>query len=270
MYANKTILITGANSGLGRNLALNYAKQGGRIVNLSRNIKKMESLQKELENINHKYHFYYPVDVSNFKQIEIIKKDMLIKKIIPDVVINNAAGNFLCSFRKLTPNGWNRVIDIVLNGTFNVTKIFGEEMIRHNKQGVFLTISTTYANTGSALTIPSAVAKSGTETLMKSLSVEWSKYNIRFVGIAPGPMENTGGLSKLDKLNLYKYRNYWINPRKRMANLDEISELSLFLTNNDCADYINGTIIRIDGGEYNKNSGQFNFITNIPFWEKIL
>ena len=70
-------------------------------------------------------------------------------------------------------------------------------------------------------------------------------------------------------LNLYKYRNYWINPRKRMANLDEISELSLFLTNNDCADYINGTVIRIDGGEYNQNSGQFNFITNIPFWEKI-
>ena len=98
MYANKTILITGANSGLGRNLALNYAKQGGRIVNLSRNIKKMESLQKELENINHKYHFYYPVDFSNFKQIESIKKDMIIKKVMPDVVINNAR-NFLCSFR---------------------------------------------------------------------------------------------------------------------------------------------------------------------------
>ena len=268
MYLNKTILITGANSGLGRNLALNYARQGGRIINLSRSTETMQVLNEKLKSINKTNHLCYSVDVSDYQRIKEVRDDIRKQKLIPDVIINNAAGNFLCPFRKLSVNGWKRIIDIVLHGTFNVTKLFGEEMILNHKQGVILNISTTYASTGSALVVPSAVAKAGIETLTKSLTVEWSKYNIRFVGIAPGPMSETGGVDKLDTFQLFKHRNNYINPRGRMANLNEISKLALFLTSEN-ADYINGSIIRIDGGELNQNSGEFNFITNIPYWEKI-
>ncbi len=269
LYKNKNILITGASSGLGKNMALQYAINGGRIINLSRDIKKMESINEELNKINNQKNLFYPVDISNYKQVEIIKKDLVEKKIIPDVIINNAAGNFLCPFNNLSENGWNRVIDIVLNGNFNVTHLFGKELIKQKKSAVFLNITTTYTDTGSALVIPSAVAKSGVDALMKSLTVEWAKHNIRFVGIAPGPIDGTGGIVKLDPFKFFKHLNDYTNPRGRMCKPTEISNLAMFLTS-EYGDYINGEIVRIDGGELNKNSGEFNFVTNIPYWEKLI
>jgi NAD(P)-dependent dehydrogenase (short-subunit alcohol dehydrogenase family) len=269
LYNNKTILITGASSGLGKNMAQHYAINGGRIINLSRNIKKMSFLNDELKNINNIDHMYYDVNISEYDDILNVRNDLIKKDILPNVYINNAAGNFLCPFHKLSPNGWNRIIEIVLNGTFNIKHIFGKELIHKKQSGVFLNITTTYSDTGSAMVIPSAVAKSGVNALMKSLAVEWGKHDIRLVGIAPGPIDNTGGLEKLDPLKIFKYMNDYTNPRSRMCNPTEISNLAMFLTS-DYADYINGEIIRIDGGELNKNSGQFNFITNIPMWDKII
>ena len=268
IYKNKVVLITGANSGLGENLAINYAKNGATIINLSRNLQKMERLNKTLNTLNNKNNLYYPVDISNYKQVEIIKDDLSSKNMLPNVLINNAAGNFICPLNKISNNGWNRIIDIVLNGSFNTIHLFGKELIKNKKECVFLNISTTYATTGSALVIPSAVAKSGVDTLIKSLTVEWSKHNMRFVGIAPGPISNSGGATKLDPLNIFKYLNDYTNPRSRMCSPDEISKLAMYLTSED-ADYINGEIVRIDGGEFNKNTGEFNFMTNIPMWDKL-
>jgi 2,4-dienoyl-CoA reductase len=264
MFKNKKILITGASSGLGRNMAINFAKNQGKIINLSRSINKMLKLNNELNNINNLDNIYYSVDISKYDQILKINNELKQTNNLPDIIINNAAGNFLCPFEKISNNGWNRIIDIVLNGSFNIYHIFGKELINQNKSAVFLNIGTTYSNTGSVFVSPSAAAKSGVDTLMKSLTVEWSKYNMRFVGISPGPMKDTGGISKLDPLNLYSIYNKFNNPSKRMANLDEISELAMFLTSNK-ADYINGEIIRIDGGELNKNSGQFNNFINFRY-----
>ena len=187
LFNNKNVLITGANSGLGKNMAENYAKSGGRIINLSRDTKKMELLNSKLNKYNNLDNLYYPVDISNYKQVQIIKNDLVNKNIYPDIIINNAAGNFLCPLVNISENGWDRVIDIVLKGSFNVTHLFGNELIKKKRECVFLNISTTYTDTGSALVIPSAVAKSGVDTMMKSLTVEWSKYNMRFIGIAPAP-----------------------------------------------------------------------------------
>ena len=151
-----------------------------------------------------------------------------------------------------------------MHGAFNTTHIFGKNLINKNLDGVFLNISTTYADSGSALVIPSASAKAGVDKMMKGLTVEWSKYNIRFVGIAPGPISDSGGAEKLDKFGLFKYYNKITNPSKRMCTPDEISQLAIFLTSN-YGSYINGEIIKIDGGEIVKNSGEFNFLTNLPF-----
>ena len=265
MYHNKTILITGASSGLGRNLAKQYAKNGGRIINISRDVLKMASLQNKLNQINSYDHLYFSADVSKYSEISEIQKVLAKKEIYPDVIINNAAGNFLCPFNKLSENGWRRIIDIVLHGSFNIYHIFGKHLIDNNKPGIFLNVSTTYADTGSALVIPSSVAKAGVDNLMRGLTVEWSPHNIRLVGIAPGPIEDSGGAKKLDPFNIFKWYNNYINPRRRMATQKEISDLSMYLTS-DKADYINGEIVRIDGGEVVKNSGEFNFLTNIPFY----
>ena len=137
-------------------------------------------------------------------------------------------------------------------------------MIENNKKGVFLNISTTYTENSSAFVIPSACAKAGVDNLMKGLTTEWSRYGLRFVGIAPGPIEGSGGADKLEpfgNLKLFKLYNSFNNPSGRMCSQEEISKLAIYLTS-DKASYINGEIVKIDGGEYIKNSGEFNFLLN--------
>ena len=252
MYKNKIILITGANGGLGQQLAKHYAREKGRIINLSRNIDKMKTLNTHLNTINSLENLYYKTDIAKYNNISCIKDSLIKKNIFPDVIINNAAGNFLCNFEKLSPNGWTKIIDIVLNGSFNIYHNFGKALIDHKKPCTFLNISTTYSENSSALVIPSAAAKAGVDNIMKGLTVEWSKYGMRFVGIAPGPIANSGGASKLDPFGIFKYYNNYVNPSQRMCDPSEIADLSLFLTKKK-ANYINGEIIRIDGGEYIKN-----------------
>lgn len=287
MYKGKNVLITGASSGLGKVMALTYAKEKATIINLSRNVEKMQDLNLKLNIINNKENKYFSVDVSLYEEISKVKNELLRENLFPDIIINNAAGNFLCPFEKLTPNGWKRINDIVLHGGFNIYHIFGKEIIkqkrensknnknsRNNKNNnksektVFLNISTTYSENSSALVIPSACAKAGIDNLMKGLTVEWSKYDMRFVGIAPGPIADSGGASKLDPFCIFEKYNNYVNPSKRMCDPREIADLSIFLTS-EKADYINGTIIKIDGGEWVKNQGEFSFLTNIPFYEKI-
>tara|TARA_Y100000741_G_scaffold154331_1_gene116575 strand:- start:437 stop:1252 length:816 start_codon:yes stop_codon:yes gene_type:complete len=269
MYKNKIILITGASGGLGKNLAMAYAKNGGKIINLSRDLSKMEELNNNLNQINNLENKFYKVDVSNYNEIKDIKNQLLRDNTIPDIIINNAAGNFLVPFEKLTKNGWNRIIDIVLNGSFNIYHIFGKTLIENKKKGIFLNISTTYSQHSSALVIPSAAAKAGTDNIMKGLTVEWSKYGMRFVGIAPGPIKGSGGADKLDPYKIFKHYNNYTNPSGRMCNPSEIADLALFLTSNK-ADYINGEIFKIDGGEWIKNQGEFSFLTNMPFYKSLL
>ncbi len=268
MYKNKNVLITGASSGLGKILAINYAKQGAKIINLSRNIQKIDSLNYKLNKLNNTENIGFNIDVSKYEQVKSVKNNLLKDKCLPDIIINNAAGNFLCPFEKLTVNGWKRINDIVLNGAFNIYHNFGKTFIEQKKQAVFLNISTTYSENSSALVIPSASAKAGVDNIMKGLTVEWSKYGMRFVGIAPGPIADSGGASKLDPIGIFKHYNNYVNPSQRMCDPQEIADLALFLTSKK-ADYINGSIIRIDGGEYIKNQGEFSFLTNIPFYDKL-
>ena len=284
MYKGKNVLISGASSGLGKVIALAYAKEKAIIINLSRNLEKMKNLNEKLNNINNKQNKFFSIDVSNYDEILKVKNELLRDNTFPDIIINNAAGNFLCPFEKLTPNGWKRINDIVLNGGFNIYHIFGKEIIKQKKEKlkmrentknnnksektVFLNISTTYSENSSALVIPSACAKAGVDNLMKGLTVEWSKYDMRFVGIAPGPIADSGGASKLDPFGIFKNYNNYVNPSRRMCDPREIAELATFLTSKK-ADYINGEIIKIDGGEWIKNQGEFSFLTNIPFYEKL-
>ena len=108
MYANKKVLITGGSSGLGKQLAISYAKNQAQIINLSRNIVKMENLNKDLNKINNLDNKFYSVDVSNYKEIENVKNILKQSNNMPDIIINNAAGNFLCLFENLTENGWKK------------------------------------------------------------------------------------------------------------------------------------------------------------------
>jgi len=264
LYQGKKILITGATSGLGKFMALKYAKHGGTIIGIGRDKMKINSLESELKTINNNNHIIKSIDVSSNLLMSQFAVELGRKNNLPDIVIANAAGNFICPIEKLSFNGWNRIMEIVLNGMYNTYIPIGKQLNLKKKPGVFLNISTTYAETGTVGLIPSAVAKSGCDAMMKSLTTEWSKYDHRFVGIAPGPIAESGGANKLDPLGLFQKFNKIHNPRKRMCHPNEIADLACFLTSSQ-ADYINGCIVRIDGGEVNANSGEFNFLRYIPF-----
>ena len=178
---------------------------------------------------------------------------------LPDIVINNAAGNFICPSEKLTPNGWNSIVDIVLKGTMNMTLEFGKKMISHQKPGVFLNISTTYAETGSGYVVPSAVAKAGCNNLTKSLGAEWGKYGIRTLSVAPGPIYTEGAFSRLDPTNQFTDIARKKLPLKRLGEKEELANLVTFLTS-DHNSWMTGQVINLDGGEVVGNAGEFNML----------
>jgi NAD(P)-dependent dehydrogenase (short-subunit alcohol dehydrogenase family) len=180
-----------------------------------------------------------------------------------DILLNNAAGNFISPTEMLSPGGFKAVVDIVLVGTFNCTLAVGKEMIKQ-KNGSILNIVTTYAWTGSGYVIPSASAKAGVLAMTRSLAVEWAKYNIRSNAIAPGPFPTEGAWKRLvpPGLNIEKKMKNRV-PLKRFGEHLELANLASYLIS-DQAGYINGEVVTIDGGEWLKGAGQFNELDKLP------
>jgi NAD(P)-dependent dehydrogenase (short-subunit alcohol dehydrogenase family) len=174
-----------------------------------------------------------------------------------DILVNNAAGNFIARTEDLSPGAWNSVINIVLIGTLNCTMACGRRWLKSGHPGTVLSISATYAPVGSAYVVPSAVSKAGVEALTRSLAVEWGNRGIRMNAIAPGPIPTQGAFSRvlphpgLETLALDR------NPLHRFGTVEELANLAAFLVS-DGSGYINGEVIRMDGGEFLQGAGEFS------------
>ena len=187
-----------------------------------------------------------PCDVRDPEQVEAMV-DQTVKELgSVDILLNNAGGNFISPTENLSPNAFKTVIDIVLNGTFHCTQAAGKVM-RKNKSGIILNIVTTYAWTGSGYVVPSACAKAGVLAMTRSLAVEWAKYGIRTVAIAPGPFPTKGAWSRLAPpgLGIDKKMKARI-PLKRVGEHIELANLASYLISDQAA-YINGEVVTIDG-----------------------
>jgi 2,4-dienoyl-CoA reductase len=251
-YLGKHVLVTGGATGIGLTLAQTYAKLGADVTICSRNEKRLKEASSGHEDINYKV-----VDVRDLNAVKNMAEEFAEKKALPSIVINNAAGNFICPTEKLSKNAWNSVMDIVLKGTFGVTHEIGKQLISQNKPGVFLNISTTYAQTGSSFVVPSSVAKAGCDNLTRSLASEWSKYGMRFCSIALGPIYTEGAFTRLDPDNIFQKQAIKNLCIKRMGEKEEVAHLATYLTS-DYASWITGAIINLDGGETVWKSGEFN------------
>lgn len=181
----------------------------------------------------------------------------------PDVLVNNAAGNFLCASEDLSPNGFSAIVDIVLKGTWHCTSACGRRWIADGTHGRVLSIATTYAWTGSAFVLPSACAKAGVVTMTRSLAVEWGRHGIRLNAIAPGPIPTEGAFSRLmpdDRLEKQRIARI---PAGRFGRPDELAELAAYLVS-DAASWIRGEIVTLDGGEWLRGAGEFNDLLDLP------
>jgi NAD(P)-dependent dehydrogenase (short-subunit alcohol dehydrogenase family) len=197
-----------------------------------------------------------PCDVRNLDAVEAMV-DSIWSEAPLDVLVNNAAGNFIARTEELSPRAWESVIGIVLMGTLNCTMACGRRWLKSAHHGTVLSISATYAPVGSAYVVPSAVSKAGVEALTRSLAVEWGNRGIRMNAIAPGPIPTQGAFSRVLPLPELETLALDRNPLHRFGTIEELANLAAFLVS-DGSGYINGEVIRMDGGEFLQGAGEFS------------
>lgn len=256
LFLNKNVLITGGGTGLGKQIAQTYLNLGATVTIASRKEEVLKNTCRELGNERIDYH------ILDLKKTESITRLVNNLRCLPDIVINNSAGNFICPSEHLTYNGWNSILDIVLKGTTDLTLTLGREMIKQSHPASFINISTTYAGTGSGFVVPSAISKAGCDNLTKSLAAEWGKYGLRFNSIAPGPIYTEGAFSRLDPSGEFVKNVTDVLPLGRLGEKEELANLVCFITS-DHMSWITGQIISLDGGETVGNSGEFNFLNKL-------
>lgn len=268
----KTIVVTGGGSGLGRSMTKYFLELGAKVAITSRDLEKLHNTAKELETETGGTCLAVQCDVRHYEEVEAMLKTVVDNFGQVDVLLNNAAGNFISPTERLSANAFDTIIDIVLKGTKNCTLAFGKHWIDTKQQNTsILNIVTTYAWTGSAYVVPSATAKAGVLAMTRSLAVEWAKYGIRSNAIAPGPFPTKGAWDRLlpgdlrDKFDLAKKV-----PLKRVGDHQELANLAAYLVS-DFSAYVNGEVITIDGGEWLKGAGQFNLLEAIPeeMWDQL-
>jgi NAD(P)-dependent dehydrogenase (short-subunit alcohol dehydrogenase family) len=262
LLAGKVILVTGGGTGLGKSMATRFGELGAKLVLSGRRREVLDAAAAEMK--GHGIADVLPVvaDVRKPDEVDAMVAAAVTRFGHVDVLVNNAAGNFLAMTEKLSPNAFGSVIDIVLRGTFHCTLAAGKQMIAQGTGGSILSIVTTYAWTGSAYVVPSASAKAGVLAMMRSLAVEWAKYKIRCNAIAPGPFPTEGAWSRLvppgvgDMVSGLTAKKI---PAGRFGEHHELANLAAYLVA-DGSGYITGECVVIDGGEW-LMGGEFNGFT---------
>ena len=263
LLKNKTIIITGGGTGLGKSMATRFGELGANLVLTSRKQEVLDDSARDINNKTGAEILTVPTDIRHSDQVTAMVKKAMDKFGKIDCLLNNAAGNFISPTENLSENAFRTIIDIVLVGTFNCTQATGKAM-RDSGGGVILNIVTTYAFTGSGYVVPSACAKSGVLAMTRSLAVEWAKYGIRTNAIAPGPFPTKGAWKRLvpPGLNIEKKMIERV-PLKRFGEHDELANLASYLMADESG-YMNGEVITMDGGEWLKGAGQFNALEKMP------
>jgi len=265
------IFLTGGGTGLGRSMALHFAKLGARMYLVGRREEPLKSTCAEIHREGGAAAFG-TCDVRDYAAVEVALAAAETQWGEIDTLVNNAAGNFMARTETLSPNAFNAVLAIVLNGTFHCTQAFAKRRIARRLGGNVLNITTTYAaaNCGSGYVVPSACAKAGVLAMTTSLAVEWAKYHIRVNAIAPGPFPTEGAWSRLMPSKQFEEHAINKHPMKRFGKHEELTNLAAFLIS-DMAEYINGECVVIDGGQWLRGAGEFNDLAMLPdaLWEQL-
>ncbi|WP_235426938.1 SDR family oxidoreductase [Cohnella kolymensis] len=261
LLQDKIVLITGGGTGLGRAMGEKFLALGAKLAIAGRREDVLLQAAQEMS-LDGNEVFYHACDVRDPAQIQSLMDAVEKKYGRIDVLINNAAGNFISPTERLSPRAVDAVLNIVLHGTFYATLEVGKRWIEQGNQGTILNIVTTYASTGSGFVAPSAAAKAGVLALTRSLAVEWARYGIRQVAIAPGPFPTEGAWSRLSPTPELEEKMLNRVPLRRVGDKDELANLAAYLIS-DYAGYINGEVVTIDGGEWLQGAGQFNDLLEV-------
>ncbi|MBA2257553.1 MAG: SDR family oxidoreductase [Acidobacteria bacterium] len=257
LLQDQVAIVTGGGTGIGLAIAKRLGEFGARVAIGSRNSENLEKGSAELRHAGFDP-LAVQVDVRNPEQV-----DEMVSRVVRhfgriDILVNNAAGNFVCRAEDLSPNGWNAVIGIVLNGSFYCSRAVGRHMIERGQGGAIVSILANYVWTGSAGTVHSAAAKAGVMSMTQTLAAEWAPHRIRVNAVAPGAVESAGAAKQLWNTPEAVQRITDRIPLKRWAQPVEIADAVAFLVSPN-AGFITGEILTVDGGAW-MGRGTFDFL----------
>ncbi len=260
LLRGKRALITGGGTGLGKAMAKRYLELGATVYICGRREEVLQSSCAELTAATGGSIHGVRCDVRDLAMVEECIAQIWSEGPL-DILVNNAAGNFLARTEELSPRAWDAVIGIVLMGTIHMTMSCGRRWLAERMPASVLNIVATYSSSGSGsgYVVPSAVSKAGVQALTRSLAVEWGARGIRLNAIAPGPIPTEGAFSRL--LPKKDLEQLAINrvPLRRFGTPEEIANLAAFLVS-EGASYINGEVVTMDGGEWLQGAGEFNYL----------
>ena len=275
LLKGKRILVTGGGTGLGREMADEYAKLGATVYICGRRGSVVEEAAKELSTANNAKVTALECDIRVADAVDDMMTRIFNEGPL-DGLVNNAAGNFISRTKDLSPNGFNAIANIVFHGTFYVTLAAGKRWIEHKHKANVISILTTWVWNGGPFTVPSAMSKAGINIMTKSLAVEWAPHNIRLNAIAPGPFPTKGAWERLNPGNLRsdsmgsETDSTAGTPMGRVGQMHELRNLATFLMADGC-DYLTGETIAIDGGGFLGGGGNFSQLSKLgdSDWEAI-
>lgn len=244
----RVAVITGGSSGLGLAMAGYFRDLGASVVITGRKEGRLVAAAAELGKDEGTV-LTVPMDVRDPAQVDETLAAALDRFGHVDILVNNAAGNFVVPAQDLSVNGWNAVVNIVLNGTFYCSRAFGKHWIDTGRPGTILNVIATYAWTGGPGTVHSAAAKAGVLAMTRTLAVEWAPHRIRVNAIAPGPIDKTGGAQALWPTEAAEQKVRDSVPLGRLGEPEEIAHSAAFLVS-DYAGFVNGECLVIDGGSW--------------------
>ena len=268
LLKGKRILVTGGGTGLGKVMSEAYLKLGAEIVICSRRANVLADTAKELMDRNGGSVKTYPIDIRVADAV-----DEMIGEIWPlDGLVNNAAGNFICPTKDLSPRGFDAIANIVFHGSFYVTHACGRRWIEEKRKASVISILTTWIWNGGPFTVPSAMSKAGLNIMTKSLASEWARYGIRLNAIAPGPFPTEGAWARLNPGSTAAADNGQEVgiPMGRNGEMSELANLAVFLMADGC-EYLTGQTIAIDGAGHLGGSGNFYQLSSLgdEQWDEI-
>lgn len=269
--ANKVFIVTGGGTGLGKSITKELLRLGASVTICSRKADVIEASAEELRTETGGKVLAVPCDVRKYEEVMGVVQATLSEFGRIDGLLNNAAGNFISPTERLSHKAFESIIGIVLQGSINFTLAVGKHWITQKQAGTVLSITTSYAYTGTGYTVPSAVSKAGVRILMRSLAVEWAKYGIRFNSVAPGPFPTKGAWDRLFPEPLQELFDMEKRvPVGRVGEHQELANLAAYLLS-DYSAYITGQDITIDGGEWLKGAGQFSHLDVLTneTWDEI-
>jgi len=262
LLADHHIVVTGGGTGLGRAMAMRCAELGARVTINGRRTEPLETTVADIRDAGGEAEGI-SCNVREADDVEAFFDEAEERQGPVTRLVNNAAANFLAAAEDISPNGFDAIVKTNLYGSFYCTQQCGRRWLEREEDGAVLSIATTYAETGSAFVLPSAMSKAGIVAMTRSLAAEWGSAGIRLNAIAPGPFPTEGAWERLVPSEDIEQQMRQRIPVRRFGEPEELADLAVFMLS-DLASYMNGELVTFDGGEKLAAGGQFNDFTRLP------